>query len=185
MYQKRSNFNSRNGSQRGGGRSFSGSRSYSAGRGFSPYGRNGNVRRQKSLPNDPYLFIKKASVQTTEEAYIAENNFASFKLSPALIANIKAKGYTSLTPIQDQAIGHILAGRDLIGLAATGTGKTAAFLIPLIQLMYQDRSKKTLIITPTRELALQIQEEFRSFARDTQLYSTLIIGGVNIGRQYS
>ncbi len=68
-------------------------------------------------------------------------------------------------------------------MAATGTGKTAAFLIPLIQQMYDDRSKKTLIITPTRELATQIQDEFKDFAYNMKLFSSLIIGGTNINRQ--
>ena len=103
----------------------------------------------KSLPNNPSLFIKKASQGPSTEEYIAQNSFESFKLAPILKSNIDYKGYATLTPIQDQAISHILEGRDLIGLAETGTGKTAAFLIPLIQQMHCDRSKKTLIIGGT------------------------------------
>src|SRR3989344_1679332 len=140
-------------------------------------------QKQKSLPNDPNLFVKKAFPGSFDKEYLAKNSFESFNLSPALKANIDYKGYITLTPIQDQAIPFILEGRDVIGLAATGTGKTAAFLIPLIQKMYVDRNQRTLIITPTRELALQIQEEFRDFAYDIKLYSTLIIGGTNINRQ--
>lgn len=147
------------------------------------YGNRFGGRRQRSLPANPNLYIKKASPNLTTEEYIAQNTFESFNLAPILKSNIDYKGYKTPTPIQDQAISHILEGRDLIGLAATGTGKTAAFLIPLIEQMYKDRSKKTLIITPTRELALQIQDEFKDFAYDMRLYSSLIIGGTNIQRQ--
>lgn len=140
-------------------------------------------KKPKCLPNDPYLFIRKASPNLSLEEYTAQNSFLSFNLNPILKSNIDYKGYTTPTPIQDQAILPILEGRDLIGLAATGTGKTAAFLIPLIEQMYKDRNKKTLIITPTRELALQIQDEFRDFAYDMKLYSSLIIGGTNMNRQ--
>lgn len=154
------------------------------GRGQQNNRRFGGFRRvQKSLPNDSNLFIKKASLEVVQEEYVAQNTFEGFNLNPTLKSNIDHKGYTVLTPIQDQAILPILEGRDLIGLAATGTGKTAAFLIPLIQRMSQDRSKKTLIITPTRELAVQIQDEFRDFAFNMQLFSALLIGGANMRRQ--
>lgn len=143
----------------------------------------GNQRRTKSLPNDPALFIRKACQNSSEKEYIAQNSFESFNLAPILKSNIDYKGYITPTPIQDQAIPSILKGRDLIGLAATGTGKTAAFLIPLIQQTYNDRNKKTLIITPTRELALQIHNEFKDFAYDMKLYSALVIGGTNMQRQ--
>lgn len=139
--------------------------------------------RQKSLPNDSTLFIKPASDNISTNKYEAKNSFESFHLAPILKSNIEYKGYATPTPIQDQAIPHILEGKDLIGLAATGTGKTAAFLIPLIQQMYSDRNKQTLIVTPTRELALQIRDEFKEFAYDMKLFSALIIGGTNMLRQ--
>lgn len=153
----------------------SGQRNFSSNRSSS--------RKIKSLPNDPKLFIQKVSQNSSIEEYTTQNSFESFNLAPILKANIDHKGYKRPTPIQDQAIPSILEGRDLIGLAATGTGKTAAFLIPLIQQMYRDRNKKTLIITPTRELATQIQEEFRDFAYGMKLNSSLIIGGTNMQRQ--
>lgn len=143
----------------------------------------GGSRKQKSLPNDPALFTRKAVQPVMTEEYVVKHAFADFRLHPALLENIDYKKYTSPTPIQDQAIQYILDGRDVIGLAATGTGKTAAFLIPLIQKMSVDPTKKTLIITPTRELAVQIQDEFRDFAYGMKLYSCLLIGGTNIGRQ--
>lgn len=150
--------------------------------GFQRRGFSGG-RKMRSLPNDPYLYIKKAVENLNAEDFMPQNTFDSFDLVPILKSNIEYKGYKILTPIQDQAILPILEGRDLIGLASTGTGKTAAFLIPIIQQTYKDRNKQTLIITPTRELATQIQEEFRDFAYDMKLYSSLIIGGTNMFRQ--
>lgn len=170
MYQNRARFRS----FRGGQNRFSRATSH---------GRFGHGRNPKSLPNDPALYIKKASPNLSAKEYVVQNSFESFNLSPILKSNIDYKGYKVPTPVQDQAIPYILEGRDLIGLAATGTGKTAAFLIPLIEQMYHDRNKKTLIVTPTRELALQIQDEFKDFTYDMKLFSALVIGGTNINRQ--
>ncbi|MDO8638796.1 MAG: DEAD/DEAH box helicase [Candidatus Daviesbacteria bacterium] len=156
---------------------------------FSRNSRGGNFRggfsgnRMRSMPANPDLFIKKASPCLLVDEYIAQNSFESFNLNPVLKSNIDYKGYKSLTPIQDQTIPSILEGRDLIGLASTGTGKTAAFLIPLIEQMSKNPDKKALIITPTRELAQQIQDEFKDFAYNMKLYSSLIIGGANMYRQ--
>lgn len=132
---------------------------------------------------DPSLYIKKATESQGNEEYLPINSFQDFKLSNVLKANIDYKGYLVPTPIQDQAILPILQGRDLIGLASTGTGKTAAFLIPLIQKLAVDRTQKTLVITPTRELATQIQQEFKDFAYNMSLYSSLLIGGASSYRQ--
>ncbi|MDP3758380.1 MAG: DEAD/DEAH box helicase, partial [Candidatus Daviesbacteria bacterium] len=96
---------------------------------------------------------------------------------------ILSLSYSIPTPIQSQAIGPILEGRDVIGLASTGTGKTAAFLIPLIDKIYRNRNQKALVIVPTRELALQINEEFKDLSRNMSLYSAFIIGGTNMYRQ--
>lgn len=182
MFRKRHEFgSSRNRRTNGFSRGYSNAANFGGRRNFG--GNRFASRRQKSLPNNPSLFIRKASQNLPLAEYTPQNNFESFNLTPILKSNIDYKGYTTLTPIQDQAIPSILKGKDLIGLAATGTGKTAAFLIPLIQKMYFDRSQKTLIITPTRELALQIQDEFKNFAYDMKLYSTLIIGGASINRQ--
>jgi len=118
-----------------------------------------------------------------EEIYTNQNSFSDFNLATYLLSNIEKKGYTTPTPIQDQAIKPIIEGRDLIGLASTGTGKTAAFLIPIINNIFKNRDKKALIITPTRELALQINAELKSFSEGMKIYSTQIIGGANIARQ--
>lgn len=131
------------------------------------------------------MFIRKATEILPE---VVENDISSFDiygLHEALKQNITNLGYTHPTPVQEQAIGPILEGRDVIGLASTGTGKTAAFLIPLIQKMYLNRNERALVIVPTRELALQIQEEFKGLSRNMNLYSAFIIGGTNMYRQIS
>ncbi len=171
MYNNRNRFRSFNNSRSGG---FSSSRRFG--------GRN--RFRQASFGEDVNVFIKKA--ETAEETTIYEpkhKSFEEFKIANPLKANITRKGYKTPTPIQDDAIDPILEGRDLIGIANTGTGKTAAFLIPLIEQIFKDRQKKALIIAPTRELAVQIAEEFRSFTEGMKLYSALIIGGTNAQRQ--
>ena len=104
-------------------------------------------------------------------------------IAEALKENIQRKGYTQPTPIQDQAIQHILQYKDVVGLANTGTGKTAAFLIPLINKVYFDRSQKVLIIVPTRELAVQIEDECRAFTKGLRVFSVLCIGGVGMMHQ--
>lgn len=142
-------------------------------------------RGQSQLGKDPSIFIKKATFTTEAVTYTAHNNFADFQIHDLIKQNITAHGYTSPTPIQDQAIAPILQGRDLIGLANTGTGKTAAFLIPLIDKTFKDRNQKVLIVAPTRELATQINQEFRNFRNGTNLYSALLIGGAGIHRQIS
>lgn len=122
-------------------------------------------------------------VQTTEQPYAPKHQFNDFAISQTLKENIAAKGYTTPTPIQDQAMPAILAGRDLIGIANTGTGKTAAFLIPLIEKISKDRNQRVLIVTPTRELALQIGAELREFSRGLGIRWALVIGGAGIWRQ--
>ena len=128
-------------------------------------------------------FVKKA-IQTTEtETYNPTHKFADFEMHSKLKANIAARGYVHPTPIQDGAIPHILKGRDLIGIANTGTGKTAAFLLPLIHKTFKHHTEKALIIVPTRELALQIEEELRIFSAGSGLRSALCIGGSHMGDQ--
>jgi ATP-dependent RNA helicase RhlE len=107
------------------------------------------------------------------------HSFDDFGLVTPLLSNVKKIGYDKPTPIQDQAIPVIMAGKDVIGIANTGTGKTAAFLIPIINKILQNRNEKVLIISPTRELATQIQDEFYKFSREMRILSVLCIGGVN------
>lgn len=121
--------------------------------------------------------------QIIEEKYISKNSFADFKIVDKLKQNIATHGYITPTPIQDQTIPLILEGRDVVGLANTGTGKTAAFLLPLINKVFLDHTQKVLIITPTRELAVQIQDELKKFSWGMGIYSVLCIGGVSIRPQ--
>lgn len=119
-----------------------------------------------------------------EENHVAVGHaFSDFSLSHGLLANIKVKGYMSSTPVQDQVIPAIRSGRDVIGMAHTGTGKTAAFLIPLIQKVTENRSQRVLVIVPTRELAVQIHKELRELSRGLSIKSAMLIGGANQWRQ--
>jgi len=112
-------------------------------------------------------------------------SFESLKLDKPFLQAVQDEGYTTPTPIQAQAIPLVLQGKDLLGCAQTGTGKTAAFAIQILQLLNNskgfDRKKKirSLIITPTRELAIQIEESLVAYGRHTKLTSTVVFGGVN------
>lgn len=145
--------------------------------------RSSNKQKHAARELDFSQFVKKA-IQTTEtEVYNPKHKFADFEIHSKLKKNIADCEYIHPTPIQDGAIPHILEGRDLIGVANTGTGKTAAFLLPLIHKTFKYRTEKVLIIVPTRELALQIEEELRKFSAGSGLRSALCIGGSHIGDQ--
>jgi len=163
-------------SHRGGGRSH-----YPkyAGRGLRA-GQGG--RRQKIF--DPSRFINTVATDDISELpYTATHTFNDFSLSEQMLKNIQLRGFTTPTPIQDQAIPKILSGQDVIGISNTGTGKTAAFLIPLIERLSLSPNNKVLIIAPTRELADQTNQEFRIFAQGYNLHSAFCIGGVSIHGQ--
>ena len=144
--------------------------------------------RQRSSPRpkafDPSFLVANAADQIPE-AYVSKHVFNDFSLIDQLKINVQSKGYEKPTPIQDQVIPFVLEGRDVIGLARTGSGKTAAFLLPLINKIIHNRQEKVLIITPTRELAFQIETEFRDFAKNLAIFSVACIGGVSIGPQIS
>ncbi|MEX0608894.1 MAG: DEAD/DEAH box helicase [Balneolaceae bacterium] len=112
-------------------------------------------------------------------------SFNSLNLTEPILRSLTEEGYSEPTPIQSQAIPIALKGTDLLGCAQTGTGKTAAFAIPILQLLSaekhigEDRKIRSLIVTPTRELAIQIDESFKSYGRYTGLSSVVIFGGVN------
>ncbi len=112
-------------------------------------------------------------------------SFTQFNLDPRIMAGIKAAGYTMPTPIQTAAIPPALAGHDLIGTAQTGTGKTAAFVLPILQRLLAGprRQARALIVTPTRELAEQINETIRALGKQTGLRSATIYGGVPMSPQ--
>jgi len=128
------------------------------------------------------MFVRKAE-DLQETPYLPVNGFADFALDEAVQKNVVARGYDKPTAIQDKAIGQILEGRDFVGLANTGTGKTAAFLLPLITKVVKDRNEKVLIVAPTRELAVQIEDEFKFFSRGMGIFSTLCIGGASLNGQ--
>jgi ATP-dependent RNA helicase RhlE len=152
--------------------------------GFGGGGRRFAQNTRKQVSFDPSMFVKKVVLEEAPtETFIPQHQFADFDLTEQLTKNIISRGYTTPTQIQDQAIPHLLEGRDVVGLANTGTGKTAAFLIPLINKVFLDRTQKVLIVVPTRELATQIDQEFRQFAAQMSLYSAVCIGGVNIYSQ--
>jgi ATP-dependent RNA helicase RhlE len=111
-------------------------------------------------------------------------SFTSFGLSPAVMEGVKAAGYTEPTPIQLRAIPLILSGRDVIGSAQTGTGKTAAFALPILSLLgeHEPRSR-ALVLEPTRELAAQVETAIHDFARFTHLRTAVLYGGVGYGKQ--
>ena len=116
--------------------------------------------------------------------------FDQLQLLPPLLRAVAEEGYTQPTPIQAEAIPHVLAGRDLLGLAQTGTGKTAAFALPILQRLVAtgrpssgDRPIAVLILTPTRELAAQIGDSFAAYGRHLGYRHTVIFGGVGQNAQ--
>jgi superfamily II DNA/RNA helicase len=115
--------------------------------------------------------------------------FSKLGLSDKVLAAVKAAGYPTPTPIQEQAIPHVLARRDVLGIAQTGTGKTAAFVLPMLTMLEQGRARarmpRTLILEPTRELAAQVEESFEKYGKNHKLNVALIIGGVSFDDQDS
>jgi ATP-dependent RNA helicase RhlE len=132
---------------------------------------------------DVTRFINKAVITEEVEVFVPAHKFLDFNFNEVIGKNITDKGYISPTPIQDRAIPHLLRGEDVVGIANTGTGKTAAFLLPLIEKIMKNPGEKVLILVPTRELADQIDEELRAFAKGSRLFSVLCIGGASISNQ--
>ena len=152
--------------------------------GGSGSGRNrGGKRGPKADYIDESRFINKAPEQTEEEVYVPKHTFSDFKIHSDLAKNLARKNFVHPSPIQDQAIPVALDGKDVIGIAATGTGKTAAFLIPIINKFVEDRSHQALVLAPTRELAQQIEDEFRAFTFGMRLFSVSTVGGLPITKQ--
>ncbi len=144
-------------------------------------GRNGS--RGQSI--DPGMYVKRVDETVTIETaeYRSAVTFEEMAIVDLLKSNIRQRGFVNPTPIQEQAIEPILAGKDVIGVANTGSGKTAAFLIPLLNKLYRKPEERALIVVPTRELGLQIAEEFHELARGMRLGLALCIGGMSIRRQ--
>lgn len=150
----------------------------------SSYGGSRQNRRRGPQKDyiDPSRFIKVAR-PIEAEAYAPQHTFEDFEVHPILKQNLRAKNYQLPSPIQDKTIPHALEGRDVIGIADTGTGKTAAFAIPLLH-MAMTNGAKALIVAPTRELAQQIEVELRSIAKGSRLRGALLIGGTGMGSQF-
>jgi len=129
---------------------------------------------------DPARFINKAVITEEIEHFVPEHQFTDFAVSEHLKRNVVTKGYTTPTPIQDRTIPHVLKGQDVVGIANTGTGKTAAFLIPLIDKVVRNPKEQVLVIVPTRELALQIEQELKGFTRGMKIFSVCVVGGASI-----
>ena len=165
----------------------------------SPAGRRDKFRNARYGPGkqrpakrgtyiDPTRFVNKAVAVVDEAEFIPRHKFTDFGLMPEIEAVLAKENFTIPTPVQDGAIPPALQGRDVIGLANTGTGKTAAFVLPIIQRLRTDdrmQNKTVLIMAPTRELAIQINEDFKTFSRGMRLYSALIVGGANMRTQIS
>lgn len=175
-------YSSRDGGSRGG-YSRGGSRGGFS-RGGSSAPRPFNAKRSfKKDYIDEKLFINKEAGVTEVDHYEAKHVFTDFGIAPQLSANLTAKGLVTPSPIQDQSIPVTLSGKDVIGIASTGTGKTAAFLIPLINKLVADKDHKMMVLCPTRELAQQVEAEFIAFTRGMKLFSVSCVGGAPIMRQ--
>jgi len=144
-------------------------------------GRNSGRRSGQYI--DPTRFVKAARSTADTEVYVPQHMFEDFAVDARLKQNLADKGFTVPTPIQDQAIPQALEGKDIIGVADTGTGKTAAFALPMLHGLMSHKGSKALIIAPTRELAQQIEDECISLAKGTGLYGALLIGGSAMGPQ--
>lgn len=132
---------------------------------------------------DPTRFIYKAEPTIEAPDYLPKNAFVDFCLDDRIKNNIAVQKFVRPTPIQDQTIPHIINGSDVVGIANTGTGKTAAFILPLINKALLNQSENVLVIVPTRELAQQINEEFIRFRGNLKMFSVCCVGGSSISQQ--
>ncbi len=132
----------------------------------------------------PERYVRQAVEAAAEAPFTPVHAFGDFGFLPQLTATLARRGFTAPTPIQDGVIPLVLQGHDVIGLANTGTGKTAAFLLPLLhRLKTKQQAGTALVITPTRELAVQIEQEFRMFSEGLGLRAVLCVGGMSLHNQ--
>lgn len=151
-------------------------------RSFGPNTQNRRAGKSRGQYIDPAKFVRAAKPAEAVQ-YIAKHTFADFEIEQLIKDNLAAKGYETPSSIQDQTIPVGLEGKDVIGVANTGTGKTAAFAVPLLNKLFNDPSAFALVIAPTRELAEQIESECKSIAKGSGLFGALLIGGTNMGGQ--
>ena len=149
--------------------------------------RNNKSKKAKQVSKlDPAMLVKKAVEQEVVD-FRADRTFNEIPINHKLKALLKQKGFERPSEIQDRTLESLLEGKDLLGIAQTGTGKTGAFLIPMIEQMLKRPPKNktyALIMAPTRELATQIQDEFKSMTKGLGLYSSCFIGGTNINTDF-
>ncbi|OGI57445.1 hypothetical protein A3B85_01035 [Candidatus Nomurabacteria bacterium RIFCSPHIGHO2_02_FULL_37_13] len=160
----------------------------------SRFGKSGNYKNRNNKKSnkrrgeriDFSRFIKK-NIFVEEKPYVSKHSFVDFPFNPQLHKNIARAGFIHPRPIQDQAISSVMEGRDVFGMANTGTGKTAAFLLPLIEKISKTKGKNkretVLIMAPTRELALQIESDFKNLAFGFGMFSVACVGGLPIMKQ--
>lgn len=158
-----------------------GSRPQRNGRPGAAVGGNNRGNRAKKYI-DPSRFIQEARICKKTE-YVPEHSFEDFTLHRKLLDNLKKKGFVKPSAIQDQTIALVSEGKDVVGIANTGTGKTAAFALPLLHNLITNMQNRMLILAPTRELAQQIMEECYSFGQGCGLRSALLIGGASMNLQ--
>lgn len=160
-----------------------GNSSFSRNRSSSSFTQRGSSRFKKAASGiDPNLLIKKAVI-TTKVVFTPSQTFDQLPIHDKLKANLVKKGFFNPTKIQEDTLEHLIAGRDLLGVANTGTGKTGAFLIPIIErLLHSTQPFKSLVVLPTRELALQVEEEFKSLTLGMGLHASSFIGGTSVSR---
>jgi len=187
--EERSSDNSSRGSYSSGSRNSGGSRGGSSSggysRGGSSRGGSGGGRGRRPMQTfDVSKFINLNPAPLTQDApYAATHTFNDFGLDSRITDAVAEMGITTPSAIQDQVIKLIMEGNDVVGLAQTGTGKTAAFLLPTIHKTLMHPNRQTLILTPTRELAIQVEQELRRLTPKMHLYATVCVGGMNIRPQ--
>ncbi|HJP96010.1 MAG TPA: DEAD/DEAH box helicase [Candidatus Saccharimonadales bacterium] len=150
-----------------------------------PFNRGSSSRRKPQKQTiDPRRFIRAAKPRE-EVVYTPTHTFEDFAVEELIKNNLTIKGFVQPSPIQDQAIPVGLDGKDIVGIANTGTGKTAAFAIPVLHKLITDKDSHALIVAPTRELAQQIEDECREIGKRSGIFGALLIGGSPMGRQLS
>lgn len=155
------------------------------GRSFKPNNRRtGGSKKRTGEYIDPAKFVKAATF-TQHAPYEPQHAFSDFAINDVIKHNLASNGYLTPSPIQDQSIAYGIDGHDIVGVANTGTGKTAAFAIPIIHNAMRFSDAFALIVAPTRELAQQIEQESKKIGKNSGLFAALLIGGTPMGPQFN
>lgn len=157
----------------------------SGGRGgyYKPRSNKSGRRGPKKAFIHPSKFVQTAKPRTEEATYVPQHSFQDFNLNPLIQKNLQDMGYKNPSPIQDKTIPHGLAKEDILGISNTGTGKTAAFAIPVLNRLIAEPKSKAIVLAPTRELAEQIEQQCRMIGKSSGLFGALLIGGTSMNRQ--